>query len=152
MNGWLSLETLNSTNAETSRTTDPNFPYETDPDDHCESPLEAYKDIVALLQNHAGQLYGKTPAAQQKLAIYDPYYCNGRVVSHLENLGFPNVYNCMEDCYQVWQDSARYPKYNILMTNPPYSGDHVEKLLTHVTSKQVANKPWMLLMVCHEHE
>lgn len=129
---------------------DPTFPYETDPDDHCESPLEAYEDIVTLLQSHARRLYPKRSSAseaQQQLTIYDPYYCNGRVASLLKCLGFPNVYNRKEDCYQVWNDPTRYPKFDILITNPPYSGDHVEKLIEHAVGKQVTNKPWMLLMV-----
>jgi hypothetical protein len=67
-------------------------------------PLEAYRDKVALLQNCASRIYGKAPTAQQQLAIYDPYYCNGLVASHLENLGYPNVYNRKEDGYEVWQD------------------------------------------------
>lgn len=149
MNEWMG--TLDSSDPKDKKTdaSDPVFPYETDPDDHCESPFDAYEDVITLLQAHARRLYRSVPAssAQQQLSIYDPYYCNGRVANHLESLGFPNVYNRKEDCYRVWKDATRYPKFDILMTNPPYSGDHVERLMEHVTSKQVANKPWMLLMV-----
>ena len=80
---------------------EPLFPYETDPDDHCESPLEAYEDIAALLQSHARKLYGRDANSYGKLKIYDPYYCNGRVSNHLQSLGFSSVYNRKEDCYQI---------------------------------------------------
>ena len=92
------------------------------------------------------------PTPEELLTIYDPYYCNGRVAEHLKSLGFPNVYNRKEDCYEVWKDPSRYPKYDILITNPPYSGDHVEKLMEHVTSKVHGNKPWMLLMPNFVHK
>jgi hypothetical protein len=133
------------------------FPYETDPDDHCESPLEAYEHILPLLKVCAHKMYrngshSTATAAGELLSIYDPYYCNGRVAEHLKSLGFPNVYNRKEDCYHVWKDPSRYPQYDILMTNPPYSGDHVEKLIEHVTSKVHGNKPWMLLMPNFVHK
>ena len=38
-----------SAKSETSEE-DPEFPFETDPDDHCESPLDAYQDIVPFLE------------------------------------------------------------------------------------------------------
>lgn len=125
------------------------FPYEVDPDDHCESPIDAYEDIVPLLQSYARRLFNET---NERLSIYDPYFCNGRVARHLESLGFPDVYNRKEDCYDVWKDSLRYPSYDIFLTNPPYSGDHIEKLMRHVTGKQNKNKPWMLLMPSFVHK
>lgn len=125
------------------------FPYEVDPDDHCESPLEAYEDVIPLLQS-----YGKWIRKQSnsQLSIYDPYFCNGRVARHLESLGFPEVYNRKENCYEVWKDPSLYPSYDVFLTNPPYSADHIEKLMQHVTSKQNKNKPWMLLMPNFVHK
>jgi len=64
------------------------FPYEVDPDDHCESPLEAYKDIVPLLESYRCWIRKQS---NNQLSIYDPYFCNGRVARHLESLGFPEV-------------------------------------------------------------
>lgn len=128
------------------------FPFETDQDDHCESPLEAYEDIFPILKSYA-QLIQKERndgTRTEKLCIYDPYFCNGRVSSHLEGLGnFITVYNRKEDCYKVWREPSRYPFYDIFLTNPPYSGDHVEKLMRHVT---ISSKPWMLLMPTFVHK
>lgn len=115
------------------------FPFPTDADDHCESPLEAYQDIVALLQCLEKQ-------QGRKLSIYDPYYCDGAVVRNLTELGFPDVYNKKEDCYHVWLDPSAYPSFDVLVTNPPYSEDHIEKLMKHVTSNQFGFRPWLLLM------
>jgi hypothetical protein len=119
----------------------PEFPFETDPDDHCESPLEAYNDIAPLLQ-----LCGSN------VSIYDPYYCDGTVAKNLNTLGFPDVYNRKEDCYQVWASSKSYPSFNVLVTNPPYSGDHIEKLMHHISSKQFGDKPWFLLLPQFVHK
>jgi len=125
------------------------FPFEVDPDDHCESSLEAYEDIVPLFESYARWIRKQSNG---QLLIYDPYFCNGRVARHLESLGFPEVYNRKEDCYKVWKDPSLYPSYDIFLTNPPYSADHIEKLMQHVTSKQNKNKPWMLLMPNFVHK
>eukprot|EP00934_Nitzschia_sp_Nitz4_P004046 Nitzschia sp. Nitz4//scaffold106_size73319//26794//28158//NITZ4_005733-RA/size73319-augustus-gene-0.1-mRNA-1//1//CDS//3329532511//4036//frame0 len=119
------------------------FPFETDPDDHCESPKEAYQNVVPFLQS-IGSRGSHIPAS--KLKIYDPYFCNGAVVRNLQELGFPNVYNQKEDCYEIWKTPSRYPAYDVFVTNPPYSADHIEALMRHVTSPAFGQRPWMLLM------
>lgn len=128
------------------------FPYETEPDDHCESPTESYHDIVPIL--HA---LVEAKGKEDQLAIYDPYYCNGSVIRHLSEIGFPNVYNLKEDCYKTWSSeysSQPYPFYHVFLTNPPYSGDHIPRLLDHVFSRDFLNskKPWLLLMPTYVHK
>ena len=49
------------------------YPFPVDEADHCETPPEAYHDIIPALQS-IGSGLGKTPA---ELRIYDPYYCAG---------------------------------------------------------------------------
>ena len=66
------------------------------PDDHCETSVEAYADIVPLLRVWCAKL-GKSPA---ELKIYDPYFCAGSVKRNLASLGFTNVYNENEDFYK----------------------------------------------------
>ena len=101
--------------------TAPSFPFPTEADDHCESPLHAYEHVVTILK----ALYRRNDST-----IYDPYYCDGGVVRNLNNLGFANVYNVKEDCYKVWeQQEKQLPSFDILVTNPPYSGDHVSHCL-----------------------
>jgi hypothetical protein len=117
----------------------PQFPFDTQADDHCESPKEAYEDIVPFLQ-----WFMKT---KPSCRIYDPYYCNGAVKANLAALGFPNVYNEKEDCYDVWKDSKKLSEFDCLITNPPYSGNHVEQLIRFVTSSAwSSSRPWFLLL------
>ncbi|KAL9184418.1 hypothetical protein ACHAXT_002504 [Thalassiosira profunda] len=118
----------------------PSFPYPTNPDDHCETPLQSYKDILPVL-NELCKSFG---GGKQSLGIYDPYFCDGSVVQHLASLGFTNVYNQKEDCYAVWRANAG-PKFDVLLTNPPYSEDHIEKMMKHITSPSFRH-PWLLLM------
>lgn len=120
------------------------FPFPTDPDDHCESPLQAYAHIQPLLSRVADKL--KHGISGKDLSIYDPYFCNGAVIDNMKALGFPSVYNKKEDCYQVWSSSTVYPPFDALVTNPPYSGDHIEKLVDHITSPNMIGRPWFLLM------
>jgi hypothetical protein len=115
------------------------YPYRTDAADHCETPLDAYEDIAPLLEMLA-ELLGKS---KEELLIWDPYYCDGSTVDKFAQLGFHNVYNKKEDCYAVFKDPARIPDYDILVTNPAWSGDHIEKIYRFCIQSK---KPWLLLV------
>jgi hypothetical protein len=115
------------------------YPYPVVADDHCESPLEAYQDIKPLLDIFTKSL-SKEPA---QLSIYDPYFCEGSVVQRLSAVGFPNVYNRKEDFYQSIRLQAT-PEHDLLLTNPPYSTDHMEKLLQYCVHNN--RRPYCLLI------
>eukprot|EP00571_Detonula_confervacea_P003722 CAMPEP_0172319156 /NCGR_PEP_ID=MMETSP1058-20130122/36973_1 /TAXON_ID=83371 /ORGANISM="Detonula confervacea, Strain CCMP 353" /LENGTH=322 /DNA_ID=CAMNT_0013034149 /DNA_START=9 /DNA_END=977 /DNA_ORIENTATION=+ len=117
------------------------LPFQADPDDHCETSPVAYKHIAPLL-NFIAERLGKKP---HELEIYDPYYCAGGMVPHLAKLGFPKVYNKCEDFYEVISQK-RVPSHDVVLTNPPYSGDHFDKLLTFLSEN---NKPALLLLPEH---
>ena len=114
------------------------YPYPVDDNDHCESPLVAYEDIAPIL-DMIGSKLGKS---RTQLRIYDPYFCEGLMKEHLLALGFSDVYNKKEDFYKVIEAKA-CPEYDVLITNPPYSEDHVPKLLEFATKEA---KPFFLLM------
>lgn len=116
------------------------YPYTVDDDDHCESPLAAYEDISPILDAILAKKGGKS---RSELVIYDPYFCEGAMKQHLASLKFDNVYNKREDFYKV-VDEGRVPEYDVLVTNPPYSGNHPQKLMDFVTKSQ--SKPYLLLM------
>jgi len=116
----------------------PEYPFPVCSDDHCETGIESYRDIAPLLSFLATRL-GKNPAS---LKIYDPFYCAGAVLVHLKKLGFESVYNKCEDFYAVVK-RGKVPSHDVVVTNPPYSGDHVERLLKWCRSNQ---KPFLLLM------
>eukprot|EP00435_Cladocopium_sp_Y103_P038152 s3009_g10.t1 len=97
----------------------------------------AYATLLSILEGKESE--SKAP---KKLRIYDPFYCAGSVVKHLMELGFPQVYNKCEDFYAVVRE-GRVPEHDVLLTNPPYSGDHVEQLLRFCRSN---GKPFLLLM------
>lgn len=113
--------------------------YPVEDDDHCESPIEAYRHLSHVLNAMASLLFNKSP---ESLQLYDPYYCQGSVVERLQLCGFPHVYNRKEDFYAVQQEN-RVPSYDVLVTNPPYSQDHIEKLLRFCVDSK---KPFCLLI------
>ena len=119
----------------------PSFPYRTNSDDHCETPLQSYQDILPILDELSKLRSGK----KAKLRIYDPYFCDGLMIKHLESLGYTNVYNRKEDCYEIWA-SNKEPPFDVFITNPPYSDDHIEKLMKYLTSSNFGSKPYLLLM------
>lgn len=114
------------------------YPYDVLSDDHCESPIESYRHISLLLES-LSKILQKSPS---ELRIYDPYYCEGSVINRLASLGYLNVYNKCEDFYQIQQNNA-IPEYDVLLTNPPYSKDHIEKLVKFCVKSE---KPWLLLL------
>jgi hypothetical protein len=114
------------------------LPFVNEPDDHCESPPEAYRDVVGFLDLIAKKI-GKT---RESLKIYDPYFCAGAMKKHLCALGFSQVYNECEDFYERLR-TKNLPPHDVVVTNPPYSQDHVEKLLKFCGEH---DKPYMLLM------
>ena len=66
-----------------------------DYNDHFETPFEAYLDIDNTLQL-ISQSLGKE---KKDLIIYDPYYCKGEMVIHLNSLGYETVINRNADFY-----------------------------------------------------
>eukprot|EP01034_Spumella_vulgaris_P029301 gene29301-36326_t len=95
--------------------------------------------MLPVLSSLATQL-GKTI---DKLVIYDPYWCKGNTVSRLAELGFINVINRNRDFYKDIKNK-QLPDYDILVTNPPYSGEHKVKLLAFLASRP--DKPFALLL------
>ena len=114
------------------------YPYELDAADHCETPVEAYLHISGVLETLARSL-GKTRAT---LSIYDPYYCEGGMVERLRSLGFGAVYNKCEDFYDRIANETT-PSFDVLVTNPPYSGEHVSRLFDFC---RASGKPWFVLV------
>lgn len=114
------------------------YPYTVNDDDHCETPVEAYSDVSSFLEKFALSI-GKT---KENLQIYDPYHCEGSVISRFASIGFQNVYNEKEDFYATILNNE-IPDYDVLVTNPPYSSDHMKKLLKFCVESK---KPWFLLL------
>jgi hypothetical protein len=129
-----------------SRATSQSLPFIADSDDHCETSHVAYMHVAPILS------YIATRIGRESVNIYDPYYCAGTVIQHLAKLGFQNVYNKPEDFYQVIQEQ-RLPQHDVVVTNPPYSGDHFERLLKFLCDNDNNNndkkKPALLLIPEH---
>jgi hypothetical protein len=106
--------------------------------DDAETPFEAYRDIEPLLFSLANRL-GKTKAA---IRLYDPYFCEGSVVAQLGRLGFGSVINANRDFYADIA-AGTVPEFDVLVTNPPFSGDHMKRALEFAVG---CGKPWFLLM------
>lgn len=133
-----------------------NFPV--DYNDHFETPLQAYEDlnfIIELLTNDIGK-------EKRDVCIYDPYFCKGKMVEHLNSLGYANVINRNVNfysdvskrntpglkyityfCYVVVIVTLLYVDFDILVTNPPYSGEHKPRLLDFLKS---SGKPFAILL------
>ena len=126
------------------------YPFETNYLDHFESPARAYEDLAPLLRRVAVRLHGgnagEASASERdccdRVSIYDPFYCDGAVVDRLANVGFPNVTHACVDFYAALK-RGRVPAHDVVVTNPPYSGDHKERALKWAVGQ---GKPWFQLL------
>lgn len=119
------------------------LPFPTDDSDHCETSKIAYQHIAPYLELLARRV-NKSPS---ELRIFDPYYCAGTMVQHLNELGFARVHNKPDDFYETIRE-RNIPPHDVLVTNPPYSGEHFEKLKAFLKSNK---KPHFLLVPNHFH-
>jgi hypothetical protein len=114
------------------------LPYEVDAADHAETPLAAYEDVAPVLRGLAKSL-GKAPA---ELKVWDPFYCTGAAAKRLATVGFASVHHRPEDFHKLVA-SGSVPQHDVLVTNPPYSAEHLPKLFEHCAS---SGKAWALLL------
>ena len=130
------------------------FPFESNYNDHFETPLVAYQDILPLLkliQSHRDLSNSRdNPQKKRKhnkkdsaLILYDPYYCNGRAKVLLQQIGFENVIHEKRDFYRD-MEQEQVPRHHVLITNPPYSDLHKQKCLEFCLTQ--ATVPFFLLM------
>jgi len=117
-------------------------PFEHDPADDCETCFAAYQDIAPFLAKLAHRL-GK---AKTELCIWDPYYCAGKVKQHLRKLGYTNVVNENKDFYAL--TPAEHPPFDVLLTSPPYSRDHIQRCIQFAVS---SGRPWFILQPQYVH-
>ena len=118
--------------------------FETNALDHCETPPEAYAHVCSFLKAVAAAQSPPKPA--KDWIIWDPYYCNGSMKRIFQELGFKNIIHDNVDFYQLIQDGT-IPDHDVLITNPPYSEHHIEKLLQFVVTHELPNhRPSCLLL------
>ncbi len=130
-----------------------------DYNDHFETPLQAFSDLLPFLEILGANMM--PPKKISELIVYDPYWCQGRMRSFLNNLGIRHVINDNRDFYADIEAAQKgsqtsvfseprstpgLPAFDVLVTNPPYSGDHKTKLLNFLISPLASNKPFALLL------
>jgi hypothetical protein len=134
------------------------YPYKVDYNDHFETPVIAYKDILPLLdvvepvqkrKNSKTIDNDDIQANRSKHILYDPYYCDGQAAHLLKDLGFTNVKHEKRDFYKDVENDE-VPKHDTFITNPPYSDCHKEKCVRHAVEqlrkKNDSKTPFFILM------
>jgi len=123
-------------------TWNPSFPFEVDYNDHFETPKQSYIDILPIIESIGRSI----SIPQSRLILYDPFYCNGLAKVHLESLGFANVQHERRDFYKDILNNT-IPFHHIIITNPPYSDDHKERVVEFCVKRlRNENIPFFLLL------
>lgn len=115
-----------------------NWAFPVDYNDHFETPLIAYEDVLIYLKSIAIKL----SKSLDQLIVYDPYYCKGKMIQLLHSIGIKNIINRNRDFYKDMKNKT-IPEYDVLVTNPPYSGEHKLRLLQYL---KTSSKPSALLL------
>jgi hypothetical protein len=105
--------------------------------DDRETPLAAYEDIAPLLTLHSS-----SSSSSSSDVIYDPFFCRGTTALRLQSLGFRNVVHRQSDFYRDVEED-RLPAFDLFVTNPPFSGDHLERVFRFAMA---CGKPFCLLV------
>jgi hypothetical protein len=119
------------------------YRFDFDPLDCAETSPQAYEDLDLVL----GELCSMLGLTKETAVLYDPYFCAGAVKRRLGRLGWSNVLNDNVDFYESISRGT-VPPFDILVTNPPYSGDHIGRLMAFCREQ---NKPWFCLMPHYSH-
>lgn len=108
--------------------------------DDRETPLIAVQDVFPLVSAFSDS----SMKMMQDVDIYDPYYCKGAIREHLLSLGCNRrrIHNDPVDCYAAQKNKA-VPLFDVLISNPPYSGDHIQRCIHYAVASA---KPWALLL------
>lgn len=113
--------------------------------DDRETPKIAYVHLLPILDAIERTVYTDSSVTNSRssLKIYDPYYCAGSIKTRLQQLGFSfeNVSNTNVDCYE--EQKMKTLEYDVLLTNPPFSGNHIKRNLSYAV---LSGKPWAILM------
>lgn len=129
------------------------FPFQANFNDHFETGIDALKDLLPSIRALREATH---PNNSEAFWIYDPYFCAGHVKERWATLGFPSVHH---ECRDFYDDVKKNfgPNYDVLVTNPPYSADHIPRLFDILVTKRkpfavlvpdyVAKKPWYLDIV-----
>ena len=99
------------------------------------------RSLFALILTRRQPPTGKSRA---ELVIYDPFFCDGATVRHLRGLGFETVINRNRDFYKDLRDGD-IPAHDVLVTNPPYSGDHKVQAIDFAVEGN-HGRPWLFLL------
>ena len=115
--------------------------------DHCETPKVAYEhlnDFLEILAKRSNNSNLKKTTHQQ-LRIWDPYYCDGSMKRIFEDeLGYTNIIHENVDFYELIKEKNKIPDHDVLVTNPPYSDDHIHRLLDFCITTELPNQ----IVVC----
>ena len=106
--------------------------------DHCETPQLAYEHLNEFLRIYLREnTKDRTPTR-----IWDPYYCDGSMKRIFEDLGFPSdmILHENKDFYKLIATPDTIPHHSMLVTNPPYSDDHIDRLLEFCITREVSHE------------
>lgn len=128
-----------------------------DPADDCETPLEAYVHVAFVLS----KISQKKNVRKSALRVYDPYFCAGAASERLRALGFASACNEDVDFYAALGDTESrvddgstnapsLPAHDVLVTNPPFSGDHCRRLVAFLATRP-RDVPFALLAPEYVH-
>eukprot|EP00796_Vickermania_ingenoplastis_P002495 gene2495-1555_t len=113
-------------------------PFKANFNDHFETSSDAIGHIFCVVRELRDLV---RPSAPDRFSVYDPYYCSGAIAKIWERFGVSNFIHENRDFYADIE-SGSIPAFDMLVTNPPFSDDHIQRLLKFLLDQ---DKPWAFL-------
>ncbi|KPA77095.1 hypothetical protein ABB37_07418 [Leptomonas pyrrhocoris] len=113
-------------------------PFRANFNDHFETSTAALRDVLPFVKELRQLLRPSTP---ERFTVYDPYYCAGGIVKAWNELGVQHVLHENRDFYADIAQGTLPGPYDVLVTNPPFSEDHIWRLLDFLVTQRPL-KPW----------
>ena len=132
----------------------PRHPFQAEFNDHFETDLTAIRDVLPCVEELRSII---RPNCPETFSLYDPYYCDGKIVGMWKSCGVGKIYHENRDFYKDIDDDECPKSYDMLVTNPPYSGNHIQRLFIYLVEAKrpfavlipdyVASKDWYQMLV-----
>lgn len=113
--------------------------FKTNFNDHFETSAAALQHVLPVV---AELRHLTRPSTPELFSLYDPYYCSGTVATHWAALGIERFLHANRDFYADIAAGTVPGPYDMIVTNPPFSEDHIQRLMNFLVSQDI---PWAFL-------
>ncbi|KAG1671460.1 hypothetical protein FOA52_003118 [Chlamydomonas sp. UWO 241] len=109
---------------------------------YCKGAIRKHYEAIGIERLIHEGFPCRSDSDEEAACLAAQYYCKGAIRKHYAAIGIERLIHEKRDFYADIS-AGTVPEYDLLITNPPYSSDHKERILQFCKD---SGKPWALLM------